>query len=141
MFCPTAVDQFFVNKLSKLDINHNRKNTYKEGVSLEQRRMEAKDSRIRYPTKIPLVVERSRSEKQLSSMDKMKWLVPHEMSILQLSLVLKQRLRCQPHQQFFLLINGRVFPHLHTPLATLHNQFSDEDGFLYLSYSSQECFG
>ena len=47
MFCPTACE--LVNKLSKLDINQNKNNnnTYKEGVSLEQRRMEAKDSRIR----------------------------------------------------------------------------------------------
>ena len=50
MFCPTAVDQFFVTQLSKLDKNQNHKNnnTYKQGVSLEQRKVEAKDSRIRY---------------------------------------------------------------------------------------------
>merc|ERR1712129_84581 len=143
MFCPTAVDQFFVTQLSKLDLNQNHKNnnTYKQGVSLEQRKVEATDSRIRYPTKIPLAVKKNHREKSLAPIDKMKWLVPYEMTILQLSLVLKKRLKCPPQVQFFLLINGREFPPINTPLATLHSKFSDEDGFLYLTYSSQECFG
>ena len=61
----------------------------------------------RYPTKIPLVVEKNHREKSLAPIDKMKWLVPHEMTILQLSLVLKKRLKCPPQVQFFLLIDGR----------------------------------
>jgi hypothetical protein len=27
------------------------------------------------------------------------------------------------------------------PMVTLHQKFANEDGFLYFTYASQECFG
>ena len=62
---------------------------------------------IRYPTKIPLVVEKHKVEKSLKDIDKIKWLIPREMTLFQLSAVLKKRLKCPPQQQFFININGR----------------------------------
>eukprot|EP00092_Neocalanus_flemingeri_P099904 GFUD01127520.1.p1 GENE.GFUD01127520.1~~GFUD01127520.1.p1 ORF type:complete len:165 (+),score=36.54 GFUD01127520.1:66-497(+) len=143
MLCPTAVDHFFMTKLSQMEINMSKRNkkSYRQRLELEDRRKECAESRMRYPTKILLVIEKHRAEKSLEEIDKIKWLVPQEMTLLQLSSVLKQRLKCPQHQQLFLTINGREFPPLLSPLASLHSQFCDEDGFLYLSYSSQECYG
>lgn len=74
-----------------------------------------------------------------------KWLVPQEMSLAQLSGVIKQRLQSPPGQQLFLLVQspepGPVLPSLLTSLSSLHTQHSDTDGFLYLQYSSQEVYG
>jgi Autophagy protein Atg8 ubiquitin like len=36
-----------------------------------------------------------------------KWLVPEEMSVMQLSAVLKQRLRVSPGKEFYLLVDGK----------------------------------
>ena len=50
MFCPTAVDQFFVTKLSQMNLNMNtkKKNGYKQRVGLEERIKDAEESRKRY---------------------------------------------------------------------------------------------
>ena len=50
MFCPTAVDQFFLTKLSQMDLNMNKKNknSYRQRVGLEERMKEAEESRQRY---------------------------------------------------------------------------------------------
>ena len=50
MFCPTAVDQFFVTKLSKMDLNmnNNTTNSYKQRVGLEERIKDVEESRKRY---------------------------------------------------------------------------------------------
>ena len=50
MFCPTAVDQFFVTKLSQMNLNMNTKNKngYKQRVGLEERIKDAEESRKRY---------------------------------------------------------------------------------------------
>ena len=50
MFCPTAVDQFFVTKLSQLDMNKKNKKfiTYKQKFDLEQRIKEVEESRARW---------------------------------------------------------------------------------------------
>ena len=49
MFCPTAVDQFFVTKLSQMDLNMNtkNKNSYKQRVGLEERVKDAEESKKR----------------------------------------------------------------------------------------------
>jgi hypothetical protein len=36
-----------------------------------------------------------------------KWLVPTDMNVMQLTAVLKQRLRLQPGKEFFLLVDGK----------------------------------
>lgn len=141
MFCPTAVDQYFADRLNLLDTNHNSKQSFKQRSSVEARSKEASDTRKRYPSKVPLVVERYRREKYIGEIDKVKWLVPVEMTTLQLSVVLKQRLQLPPGREFFLLINGKTVPSLNLPMVTLHQKFKDEDGFLYFTYASQETFG
>ena len=165
MFCPTAIDEFFEKKFSQLDLNFNKKTqlTYKDRVSFEDRVKEAEDSKSRYPNKVPLVIERHKSEKYLPDMDKVnigdfdlsltfcfdqiKWLVPQEMSLAQLSGVIKQRLELPPQadQQLFLLIQspdlGPSLPSLLTSVSSLHSSYSNTDGFLYLHYSSQEAYG
>lgn len=149
MFCPTAIDEFFEKKFSQLDINFNKKAqlTYRDRVSFEDRVKEAEDTRSRYPNKVPLVIERHKSEKYLPAIDKIKWLVPQEMSLAQLSGVIKERLQVPPSadQQLFLLVAspdlGPSLPSLLTSLSSLHSSHSNPDGFLYLHYSSQEAYG
>ncbi len=76
-----------------------------------------------------------------------KWLVPQEMSLAQLSGVIKERLQVPPSadQQLFLLVAspdlGPSLPSLLTSLSSLHSSHSNPDGFLYLQYSSQEAYG
>ena len=73
MFCPTAVDEFFVKKLSSLDLNFNKTPApggYQDRISFEDRVKEAEDTRTRYPNKIPLVIEKHRSERSLQEIDK-----------------------------------------------------------------------
>lgn len=143
MFNITAVDHYFTNKMAELDVNHNRakrKQSFKSRT-LERRKEEAEDTRRKYPTKLPLVVERYRGEKDIPEIDKVKWLVPHQMNVLQLATVLKQRLKLASSKEFFLLIDGKTIPAQLVPMTTLHEQFADPDGFLYFTYSSQESFG
>ena len=72
MFCPTAIDEFFEKKFSQLDLNFNKRTqlTYKDRVSFEDRVKEAEDTKSRYPNKVPLIIERHKSEKYLPEMDK-----------------------------------------------------------------------
>jgi microtubule-associated protein 1 light chain len=129
------------DRFPKLDSNHNSKQSFQQRLSFESRAKEAIDTRKRYPSKVPLVVERYRREQSIGEIDKVKWLVPVEMTTLQLSIVLKQRLHLTPGKEFFLLIDGKTIPSLNVPMVTLHQKFANEDGFLYFTYASQECFG
>ena len=74
MFCPTAVDAFFIQKFSHLELgvrwSHSNSSGYQERVSQEEREKDAVETKRRYPTKIPLVIERHYSERNLPEIDK-----------------------------------------------------------------------
>ena len=122
--CPTAVDEYFSRKISNLDLNFNKSDgslRYQQRVSFQERVKEAEDTKKRYPNKVPLVIEKHKSDKTLPHIDKVrcqiysdlylqiyfqiKWLVPQEMSLAQLTGVIKQRIKCPPHQELFLTLN------------------------------------
>ena len=44
MFCPTSLDQYFSEHFNALDSNHNKKQNFKQRLSLETRRRESEDT-------------------------------------------------------------------------------------------------
>lgn len=46
-----------------------------------------------------------------------------------------------PSQAFYLLINNRGLASMSLTMAQVYKQHQDEDGFLYMTYASQEMFG
>lgn len=46
-----------------------------------------------------------------------------------------------PSQTFYLLVNNKGLPNMAVSMQELYQGNKDEDGFLYLTYASQEMFG
>jgi microtubule-associated protein 1 light chain len=106
----------------------------------EERAKDAANIKEQHPDKIPVIVERSTTEKTLPILDKTKFLVPGHVTVTELIRVLRRRLQLAPGQAFFLLSNRGLPPGTQT-LAELWDSDHDEDGFMYLFYAAQETFG
>ena len=73
--CPTAVDEYFSRRISNLDFNFNKSEEsqrYQDRVSFQERVKEAQDTKSRYPNKVPLVIEKHKSDKTLPHIDKVR---------------------------------------------------------------------
>lgn len=46
-----------------------------------------------------------------------------------------------PSQAFYLLINNAGIASMSLTMAQVYKDHKDEDGFLYMTYASQEMFG
>lgn len=116
------------------------KSDFKVRKPFEERAKDAANIKEQHPDKIPVIVERSTTEKTLPILDKTKFLVPGHVTVTELIRVLRRRLQLAPGQAFFLLSNRGLPPGTQT-LAELWDSDHDEDGFMYLFYAAQETFG
>lgn len=119
----------------------NSKKSFKNKKSLASRKDEVATIRKNYPTKIPIIVERFQKEKFLNDLDKVKFLVPQEVTMSQLVTIIRNKMQLGPQQALYLLVNNRSMASLSRTLAEVYQEHKDEDGFLYVTYASQEVFG
>ncbi|XP_025028543.1 microtubule-associated proteins 1A/1B light chain 3C, partial [Python bivittatus] len=97
--------------------------------------------RGKFPTKVPVIVERYQKEKYLPLLDKTKFLVPQELTMTQFITIIRSRMALSATQAFYLLVNNKSLASMSLTLAEVYRDYKDEDGFVYMTYASQEMFG
>ncbi|KAL3874045.1 hypothetical protein ACJMK2_037109 [Sinanodonta woodiana] len=115
--------------------------TFKQRKSFATRKEEAGGIRGKFPMKVPVIVERYYKEQHLPLLDKTKFLVPQELSMSQFATIIRNRMTMSSNQAFYLLINNKSISSMSVTLAEVYQGEKDEDGFLYMTYASQEMFG
>uniref|UniRef100_A0A3B4V793 Microtubule-associated protein 1 light chain 3 gamma n=3 Tax=Seriola TaxID=8160 RepID=A0A3B4V793_SERDU len=114
---------------------------FKQRKSFAIRKQEVAGIRSKFPNKIPVIIERYEREKYLPPLDKTKFLVPHELTMTQFVTIIRNRMALLPTQAFYLLINNSGLASMSLTMAQVYKDHQDEDGFLYMTYASQEMFG
>ncbi|VVD03599.1 uncharacterized protein LOC126970534 [Leptidea sinapis] len=131
----------FITTLIKHDVNHNVKKCFEPKKDFITRKEEVKKIKMRYPNKTPLIVTKYYKERDLPSMDKIKFLVPEEITMSQFLVIIRNKIRIKPNQALYLVINNRSMLSMSLTMAQAYEMYGDEDGFLYVTYASQEVFG
>ncbi|KAJ3595723.1 hypothetical protein NHX12_005026 [Muraenolepis orangiensis] len=97
---------------------------FKLRKSFATRKLEVAGIRSKFPNKIPT-----------------KFLVPAELTMTQFITIIRNRMALLPTQAFHLLINNSGLSSISLTMAQVYRDHQDEDGFLYMTYASQEMFG
>jgi hypothetical protein len=123
--------------------------TFKD-VPLGERVRQAERAAARYPDKTPVIVESGelrrrlfrRTSKKLPELDKVKFLVPHEMTLSQFCCLIRERFRevITPEVAIFVLINNTL-PKNSAMMRELWDDSHSEDGFLYITFVPENTFG
>ncbi|XP_068246097.1 microtubule-associated proteins 1A/1B light chain 3A-like isoform X1 [Palaemon carinicauda] len=114
---------------------------YKRLKAFVNRKDEASVIRSEFPGKIPVVVERWAKENHLPYSNRMKFLVPQEITMSQFLHIVRNRLSINSTMSLYLLVNNTTLVSLSKTLAEVYRESHDDDGFLYVTYASQEVFG
>uniref|UniRef100_A0A8C3VI32 Microtubule associated protein 1 light chain 3 gamma n=1 Tax=Catagonus wagneri TaxID=51154 RepID=A0A8C3VI32_9CETA len=114
---------------------------FKQRKSLAARREEVAGIRAKFPGKVPVVVEHYPREKFLPLLDKTKFLVPQELTMTQFLGIIRSRMVLGATEAFYLLVNNRSLGSMNVTMAEICRDYRDEDGFVYMTYASQEMFG
>lgn len=112
---------------------------FKEEYSLDDRQNESIKIMKKYPSRIPIIVERS-DKCEFQNIDKRKYLVPKDLNMNQFTFIIRKRIKLDSSQAIFLMINNTLCPS-NTNIGPVYDDHHDEDGFLYITYSSENTFG
>jgi len=126
------------------DTNHNnigRIKPFKERKPFSTRKEEVEGIRAKFPTKVPVIVEKYHKELNLPTLEKMKFLVPQELTMSQFMTIIRNRMLLHQNQAFYLIINNKSMVCMSKTLLEVYHDNRDDDGFLYVTYASQEMFG
>ena len=74
------------------------------------------------------------------NIDKTKYLVPNNLTVGELVYVIRKRMKLEPEKAIFFFINETI-PNTSLQLSQLYESHKNEDGFLYMKYSSENTFG
>lgn len=113
--------------------------SYKELVDIEKRKLESARILKKYPDRIPVIVTKT-TKCSLPDIDKQKFLVPHTMTLGQFVYIIRKRIKLDSSKALFVMINNNLFTTSH-PMSELYENEKEEDGFLYVVYSSENTFG
>ena len=113
--------------------------SFKKLFPLNFRREESSRIMDKYPRRIPIIVEKA-EKCILDDIDKKKFLVPNDVTMSQFIYIIRKRIKMKPEQAIFITINN-CLPESNTQICQIYNKHKDEDGFLYVVYSSENTFG
>ena len=97
---------------------------------------------LQTPNHIPLIVEpqiNNLSETQFMKKPLHKFLVEPNRELGYVIQLIRKEINS--NQGVFLLINGMFSISLSTPISSVYDQYKDEDGFLYISYTHELVWG
>lgn len=114
--------------------------TFKQEFSFNKRLDESSRVLIKYPDRIPVIVEKSTTQPDLPTIDKKKYLVPFDLNMGQFIYVIRQRLKLRPEEAIFLFVNNQIISGT-SIIGHIYNYGKDLDGFLYIQYAKENVFG
>lgn len=110
-----------------------------ESHSIEDRIKESQKITLKYPSRIPIIVERS-NKCDLQEIDKKKYLVPKDMTMGQFVFVIRKRIKLDTSQALFVMVNNTL-ESSNRLLGEVYDEKASKDGFLYITYTSENTFG
>ena len=93
----------------------------------------------KYPDKIPVVVTKFKNT-NLPEIKKSKFIVPKDMKFTNFVYIIRKHIKITSDKAIFITINGKLSPSNST-IGEIYNDMKNDDGFLYMEYSSENTFG
>tara|TARA_A100001015_G_C15030418_1_gene732903 strand:+ start:1230 stop:1577 length:348 start_codon:yes stop_codon:yes gene_type:complete len=112
---------------------------FKDCHSHEDRSNESKKIMIRYPERIPIIVEKAKGCR-LANLSKNKYLAPKDMTMSQFVFMVRKRIQLEPSEAMFLMVNHSLV-NGSALIGQIYTDHKESDGFLYMIYTSENTFG
>lgn len=93
----------------------------------------------KYPDKIPVIVTKFKNT-DLPEINKSKFIVPKDMNFTNFVYIIRKHIKISSEKAIFITINNKLCPSNST-IGEIYENMKNDDGFLYMQYSSENTFG
>jgi GABA(A) receptor-associated protein len=112
---------------------------FKQKYTFEARQKESSRVLNTYHEKIPIICEKHNTSTILN-IDKNKYLASFNLSVAHFIYIIRRRMALPSEKAIFIFINGMI-PCSSSMLLDYYIRHKDPDGFLYITYASENVFG
>lgn len=109
---------------------------YKSRFSFNERKRESELIMRKYPDKIPVIC----TPINAPNITKNKYLVSVDVNIMYLLYIIRQNMKLSKEIALFFIINNTI-PSSSEKMINIYNMHKDDDGFLYINYTTESVFG
>lgn len=129
-----------IKQMDKLYNNQTKHTSFKLAYSFEDRIKDTTQIKYKYPDRIPIICEKQQKNTYLQTLAKKKYLVPMDLTIAQFIYVIRKNINIDQNTAIFLCI-GNIIPPSNAMFGFLYDTYKDIDGFLYITYTTENTFG
>ena len=116
------------------------KKTFMQAHPFNKRKAEADRILKKYPDRVPIIIEKSNRCGIMPDIKNHKYLVPLDLTLGQFSYTIRKAIELKKDQAMFLFTNNKILP-VATLISVAYEQEKNKDGFLYVEYDGENCFG
>ena len=118
----------------------NRQLNFSSRYKFNERVQESARVLSKCPERIPVICEKNSKCTDLNNICKEKYLVYPDLTCGQFMYIIRRSLALPAEKAVFIMING-IIPSNTEIMYELYEKHKDSDGFLYITYTSENVFG
>ena len=104
------------------------------------RKEQATRIKLKYPNRVPVILEKYYGATNAPNIDKNKYLVPNDVTVGGFSYIIRRRLKMNEKEALFLFCNHTI-PPTSELMGDVYEKYKDEDGFMYMTFTTENTFG
>jgi len=124
-----------------MDTPHSQNSHFQQEYSFEKRLEVASKILLKYPDRVPVIVEKQDNDTLTPVIDKKKFLVPKDINVSMFIAEIRKHLPGLPPNEGIFIFTNNLLVAANDILGTLYEKNKDTDGFLYVTYKLDNIFG
>jgi hypothetical protein len=112
---------------------------FNENIPFEKRCEYSAAIARNFPNMVPIVISVGKSDGTIK-LTKSKFLAPHELTFAKFAANVRTHSTIRETQSIFMLVNNMI-PGMQTTIGEIYKRHKNKDGFLYITVSTENCFG
>ena len=109
--------------------------------SFTARRKECVHLKSKYPDRAPFVIKRHLNSKNIADLEQSRFMLLKDQPMGMVIKLVRERLSLSPKESLYFFVKDGVVLSASMTVAEVYQLYTDEDGFAYLTYATQETFG